>query len=150
MLQRQFMRFVAVGAIGTAAHYAVLIALVSAAIARPAIAASGGFAVGAVTNYVLNYHFTFSSERAHLHAFPRFLLIAASGGVINYALVQTGVGTLHWHYLLAQIAATAIVLLWTFTLNRVWTFAPALDRKQPSSDARSCASSRASSRTRNG
>jgi putative flippase GtrA len=28
-----------------------------------------------------------------------------------------------WHYLLAQILTTALVLVWNFLLNRAWTFA---------------------------
>jgi len=124
MVYRQFIKFAAVGAVGTTAHYALLIALVSTQIAQPVWASTAGFALGALVNYVLNYRFTFASDRAHMQALPRFLIVATSGAVLNYALVHAGVSAWHWHYLLAQVLATALVLLWTFTVNRLWTFAP--------------------------
>ncbi|MFM8738510.1 MAG: GtrA family protein [Betaproteobacteria bacterium] len=41
----------------------------------------------------------------------------------NAAVVASGVA-LGLHYLLAQVLATALVMLATYHLNRVWTFGP--------------------------
>lgn len=128
---RQFLMFAAVGAVGTAGHYAVLIALVQLAGVPATIATTAGFAVGAVINYWLNYRITFNSSRSHLQALPRFMLIAATGAVLNglvmWLLVRAGV-----HYMLAQLVATALVLVWNYLLNRLWTFSsqPAGDDRQ--------------------
>jgi putative flippase GtrA len=46
---------------------------------------------------------------------------AVLGGVVGMAIVAAGVA-LGWHYLLAQAVATAVGLLLTFAVNRVWTF----------------------------
>ena len=72
----QFLRYACVGAVGTAAHYTVLIALVQSAGAAPVAASTAGAIVGAFVNYALNHRFTFASGRAHRIALPRFLVVA--------------------------------------------------------------------------
>jgi len=121
-LSQQFVTFALIGLVGTAGHYAVLIALVQSGVTGPTVATTAGFAVGAVINYVLNYRFTFASSRPHLEALPRFLAVAATGAGLNYLVMRAGIDTFGLHYLLAQILATGVVLLWTFSINRLWTF----------------------------
>jgi putative flippase GtrA len=119
---RQFLVFAAVGAVGTAAHYATLIALVQIWRVSPPVATTAGFAVGALVNYVLNYRITFASNARHAHALPKFLTIAAIGAALNYGIVWwlTGRGV---HYLLAQVVSTGVVLVLNYAANRAWTFA---------------------------
>jgi putative flippase GtrA len=127
-LPRQFLLFATVGAAGTGAHYSVLIALVQTQLAGPKAATTAGFVVGALVNYILNYCFTFKSDKRHSEALPKFLAVAASGAVLNYAIMWLGVEALHIHYLAAQLTATALILVWTYSINRVWTFAGRLAR----------------------
>jgi len=118
----QFIRYVGAGAVGTAAHYAVLIALVQI-MSTPAVAAStAGALVGALINYALNHRFTFASSRAHRMALPRFLAIAGLGIVLNAAVMWAVLVVVPSHYLFAQVAATAAVLFVGFVANRRWTF----------------------------
>jgi putative flippase GtrA len=120
---RQFLTFAVVGAVGTAGHYLVLVALVQTHLASIMVATTCGFAVGALINYGLNYRFTFGSGKRHSEALPKFLLVALSGALLNYALMWWLSRETSWHYLLAQIVTTALVLAWNFLLNRAWTFA---------------------------
>jgi putative flippase GtrA len=120
----QFIDFAAVGAVGTAAHFAVLIMLVQSAGWPPAIATTAGFLVGAAVNYGLNYHLTFQSHARHAVALPRFLAIALASMLLNVAIVWLLV---HWqtlHYLLGQVVATSVVLVVNFVANRALTFGP--------------------------
>jgi len=118
----QFIRYGGAGAIGTAAHFAVLAALVQFAGAGPVAASTVGAVVGAVINYVLNYRFTFASRRAHHVALPRFGAISAAGVVLNAAVLSTMLEFVHVHYLVAQVVATSTVLVAGFLANRKWTF----------------------------
>jgi putative flippase GtrA len=119
----QFLSFAAVGAIGTAAQYGVLVLLVERAGMSPVLASGCGFAAGAVVNYYLNYKFTFTSTRQHREAAPRFAAVALAGALINTALMYAALRSLHVHYLLLQVVVTGIVLLFNFGANRLWTFA---------------------------
>lgn len=126
LMLRQFFRFTGVGAVGTAAHYLTLALLTHFGI-HSTVATSIGALAGAVANYWLNYHFTFQSQLQHSVAVKRFFAIAAVGWLLNAALfqalhVQSGLNL--W---LAQIATTALVLVWNFAGNRWWTFGERTD-----------------------
>ena len=118
----QFVRYAGAGAIGTAAHYAVLVALVQGLQAGAVAASTTGAVVGAGINYALNHRFTFASDAAHRRALPRFAAVAAAGIVLN-ALVLAGMLALVGpHYLVAQVVATLAVLAAGYFANRAWTF----------------------------
>ena len=120
-LARQFLSFATVGACGTVTHYATLIAGVSLGL-DPVTASALGWSLGAVVNYLLNYHLTFRSRLAHRQAAPRFALIAAIGLLLNTLLMAVQIGPLGVHYLVAQVFATGIILCFNFLLSRSWAF----------------------------
>ena len=118
----QFLGYACVGAIGTAVQYALLVVGVSLFGVAPVIASSVGAVLGAITNYVLNYRFTFRSSKAHSAALAKFFVVALVGLVINGAVVDATMRFFGAHYLVAQVIATAAVLLSGFVANRIWTF----------------------------
>jgi putative flippase GtrA len=118
----QFFLYAGAGAIGTAAHYGVLIALVQLAGAGPVAASTAGAIVGALVNYALNHRYTFASRRAHRAALPRFLAVAGAGVLLNAAVLAALLATVALHYLVMQVVATGVVLVAGFLANRRWTF----------------------------
>lgn len=121
-LLRQFSGFAGIGAIGTAGHYLTLIGLVQFLGISPVLASVAGFTVGALINYLLNYKFLFRSRKRHRESMLKFFVVALAGLVLNAMVVSFGVHALYLHYLVAQFLATAIVLIWNFSINRIWTF----------------------------
>ena len=120
----QFFWFVVAGGVATAVHYAVLVGLVELSDFSAAPSAAIGTLCGAVVSYLLNRLMAFSGSSAgHTQALPRFVAIALLGAFLNGALVWVGVHSLGWHYLLAQLLATLLVMGLTFQLHRIWTFA---------------------------
>jgi len=117
----QFLRFVSVGAIGTALHYAILVILVTGLNSDPAIGAMAGATAGAAFNYWLNHRFTFRSERPHKEALPRFLLMAGVGVLLNGAIVKA-LTLATFNYLLSQVVATLTILILNFFLSKLWIF----------------------------
>jgi putative flippase GtrA len=117
----RLVRFGLVGALATGVQYLILVALVRWAGTWPPVASVVGFVVSAVGNYLLNYHFTFRSRQQHGPAAAKFLVLAAVGLVLNAVLMEVLVDV-GWHYLLAQICVTAVVFLWNFVGNSLWTF----------------------------
>jgi putative flippase GtrA len=119
----QFALFALVGCAAAVGHYGVLIVLAEW-FALPAVPASAaGFVVGAIISYALNYQFVFQSEKNHATTLARFLTIATIGLGLNSALMAALTAGLQFHYLMAQVAATASVMIWSYVGNRCWTFA---------------------------
>ena len=119
----QFFWFVVAGGVATAVHYAVLVGLVELQGFSAAPSAAFGTLCGAAVSYLLNRRMAFAESGAgHTQALPRFVAIAVLGAFLNGALVWLGVNMLGWHYLLAQLLATLLVMGLTFQLHRVWTF----------------------------
>ena len=121
----QFMKYSAVGAMGTSLHYLTLFALASGMGMEPFPASIVGSVIGAATNYVLNYRFTFASTKRHQLAVPRFLAVSVFSIGLNAALMKAALEWLGVHYLVAQLISTAICLFTNFALNKVWTFSEA-------------------------
>jgi putative flippase GtrA len=117
----QFTTFAMAGGAGTAAHYLVLVGLVSLAGIAPGRAAFAGAAVGACAIYLLNRRYTFASNRSHAQTLPRFALVATAGAVLNGVLVGllSGAGV---YFLLAQVMATGVILVINFIVSKLWIF----------------------------
>ena len=121
-LARQILTFGVVGLAGTSVHYITLGVLVEVIGLRPVPATVIGFIFGALTNYVLNYRFTFRSDAAHGMVLPRYLAIAGSSFFINAGIMAAG--TDHWPrlYFLVQLFSTGLLFMWNFALSRYWAF----------------------------
>ena len=117
-----FLRFAGVGAVGTIAHYTLLVFLVEALGLQPVLGSSLGFLLGAAVNYSLNYRYTFASRKQHTETLPKFFLIAVVGFIFNGLIVHMLANDFGVNYLLAQLVATALVLAWGFAANFLWTF----------------------------
>lgn len=121
-MRSEFLKFANSGAFGTAAHYAVLWALVDWLRINAVVASTAGALVGAGINYILNYHWTFKSTLPHLYTLPRFLAIAALSLVLNTLLMGFALAHTSIHYLAAQILVTSACLTVNFFASRSWAF----------------------------
>ncbi|MEM5402011.1 GtrA family protein [Paraburkholderia unamae] len=119
---RRFVVYAGVGAIGTGAQYAILIAMVHSGLASPAVSSMAGATAGAIVNYSLNRQITFRSKSNPLSTAPKFAIIALLGVLMNGACMKFFVTSLGLNYLIAQLVTTALVLGLTYLLNSAWTF----------------------------
>ena len=122
MIFRQFLKFSGIGLFGTAVQYVTLFVLVQFGGIYPVLASTTGFVMGAFVNYHLNYTYTFKIEKSHFEAMPKFFSVAAVGMLLNGLIMELLISNLSLQYILAQLVATALVLFWNFTANRIWTF----------------------------
>jgi len=118
----QFITYAGVGSVGTLAHYLLLLLLVEGIGVSPYQGAIAGFLLGALVNYQLNHRFTFRSTQQHRDALPKFLFVVAIGVLFTGALMAWATERLNIHYLIAQLITTALLLIFTFAVNRLWTF----------------------------
>ena len=112
-----------VGGTATAIHYAVLW-LMHGGLGFDAVwSTATGFALSAVFNFVASYRFTYRSRARVSQALWRYAAVAGSGLLINTALFALATTFLGLHYMLAQVLATGVVLVWNFVLGRLFAFA---------------------------
>jgi putative flippase GtrA len=117
----QFLCFAAFGAVGTCAHYVVLLACVLLLGLGAAVASALGYLIGGCINYLLNYRFTFKSTMRHGQSATRFVIVATAGFVINWALMEV-LTARQFNFLVAQVCSTAVVLAFNFGASRIWAF----------------------------
>lgn len=122
-LSRQFLWFVVAGGAATVFHYAVLIALVEGGAAGPVAGALAGFCCGGAVSYALNRRLAFGSGRRHREALWRFAIVACVGFGLTGLAMAALTSRLGWPYLPSQVLTTGLVMLWSFTAHKLWTFA---------------------------
>lgn len=118
---KELARYAGVGVAATAVHYALLTLLVEAWQWPAWLASGAGALLGAQVAFWGNRHYTFGHRGAWWPAWCRFHATAGAGALLGMLLVDAGVRA-GLHYLLAQAAATVLVMLATFAANRVWAF----------------------------
>jgi len=120
-LQRQFFRFAAVGVVGTAVHYAVMLALIALANVSPVVGTCAGFLVSLGASYALNRLWTFDKRPPWARGFATYFLVCAVGLAINMGIVALAIGA-GVHYMLGQVVATFVALFWNFLSSRFIVF----------------------------
>ncbi len=119
---RQFLRFLIVGATATSVQYAVLILLVEGAKEPKFWSAVAAYLCGLVASYLFNRRFTFAGTQTHFGlAFAKFFAVAIVGLGLNMAIFAalTSAG---FYYLLAQVVATGLVLIWNYAGSKLFVF----------------------------
>ncbi len=120
-LGRQFSSFLAVGVATTGVHYGVLIALVESLGTNPVVATTAGFVTAALLSYLLNRRYTFD-ERPAFHSGLFKYYAAVSVGLVLNAGVMALLTRWGAYYLLAQIIASGVALVWNFLAARFVVF----------------------------
>ncbi|VAW66115.1 hypothetical protein MNBD_GAMMA08-2380 [hydrothermal vent metagenome] len=115
-------KFFFVGLVSTASHYVVLYILFMWFKVELVLATSFGALVGAAVNYLLNYFYTFDSQRKHFRAARVFILVVGIGMSINALIVWLVFHQLSQTALLSQISATLITFIWNYLAHKRWTF----------------------------
>ena len=117
-----FGRFLAVGGTCTAFQYGLLALLVDGARWWPALASACAYAAAMLLNYELTRRFTFHGRGSSWPLFGRFVAVQGAGLALNTAVFEAGLRLGLPHYLLAQLAATAVVTLVSWNAYRRWAF----------------------------
>ncbi len=123
VIAAEFLRFAAVGVLATATHYSILIFLVELVHAPLILSTSIGFTAGAVVSYALNRKITFRHQPHFGRGLIKFVLVGFVGLGIN-ALIVAALTRAGLQYMIAQMFATGLVLVWNFSVARMIVFRP--------------------------
>lgn len=115
-------KFLLVGGTATAVQYVALVLLVELVSMNPVIASVLGYIAGAVVNYLLNYYFTFLSEGKHFQTALKFSVVVTSALSLNALIMYICTELLQIHYMISQVIATLLVLVWNFFAHKLWTY----------------------------
>lgn len=121
-LHLQVSAFALVGIAAAIVHYGLLGGLVEFAGWRPVPAALCGYLGGGLVSYTLSRAHVFASERDHLDAGWRFVVVAGVGFCLTWASMHLLVERVALPYLPSQVGTTGVVMIWSFLAHKFWTF----------------------------
>jgi putative flippase GtrA len=135
--RQRFLRFAAVGALGTVIDFAVMNLLTGALRSPLVIAGSISFVVATMNNFLLNRYWTYPEalHRPLWRQLIKFSIVSAGGLLIRAPILkfiepafEAVLKSLNVEayriigYNATLALAIAVVLIWNFFINRYWTF----------------------------
>lgn len=89
------------------------------------LANSVGFVLATGSNYLLNRYWTFTvaGQEARFTEFSEFFAIALIGLAMNNAIIYVFNDRLKFNFYLSKLFAVALVSIWNFLANYMYTFA---------------------------
>ncbi len=118
----QFVKFGIVGVSNTLITFVVYTLLLKVFGVWYIAASAIGFIAGAINGFVLNRRWTFAGHVGDAFTPLRWAVVQSGGLGINLGLLYLLVHDAGLDKLLAQAAATVVVTVSTFIVNRAWTF----------------------------
>ncbi|MCB5187545.1 GtrA family protein [Methylobacillus caricis] len=116
--------FTIIGVLAAVVHYVVAVTLESQTTISPGWANLGGFILAFPVSYLGHHYLSFAGNRtSHLHALPRFLLVACSGFLANQFLLLALLYLLPLPFWFILGGVMAIVAAGTYLLSHYWAFA---------------------------
>lgn len=86
------------------------------------IANSAGFSVAVLSNFLLNYYWTFSSKSNFTSSLAKFVLIAVAGLLINNLVIYFFNDRKYLNFYVSKALAIVVVFFWNFGLNYLFNF----------------------------
>ena len=120
----KFVKFGVVGASGMAVDFGFTFLSKEIIKIQKYIANAIGFTLAATSNYFLNRWWTFHSHNPHVGLeYSKFLLISILGLGINTFVIWLLVSRYNRNFYISKLFAIAVVTLWNFIFNMIFTFA---------------------------
>lgn len=124
---KRFLKFCAVGASGTVIGLGLLALFVQVAGLNKTASVAISYEISIITNFILNELWTFRDRRTHgrrsfLTRGLKFHLVSLVGGGINLGVFAMAYKIGGVYYILSEVIATAVAMLWNFFFNVAWTW----------------------------
>lgn len=120
---RPFIKYCVVGLLGTTIDIGGLFILVDIYSFPVLPAATITFLLATINNFILNKNWTFrNGSENYKKLYIKFLLVSVAGLIITLLSMHFLVYVLLIWYILAKAITSALVLVWNFLVNKLWTF----------------------------
>ena len=80
------------------------------------------FLIAVVVSYLINYRFTFRSQKQHKSSLPKFIVTVLVGLGWNIGITVLVVQYLGGPLLLAVLAAASVIMINNYLLSKFWVF----------------------------
>lgn len=123
-VNRQFIKFALVGALGTTLDYTAYLSLTRFLGVWYLFASVVGFGCGLINNFFWNKYWTFARKESGegKRQFVKFFIVSVLGVALGNVLLFCLVEWCGFYDIVARVMTTGIVMLWNFSANKVWTF----------------------------
>ena len=119
----KFMKFGAVGISGLFVDFGITFLCKEIIKIPKYISNAIGFTMAASTNYLLNRIWTFQSQDPGIALeFSRFFIVSLIGLGINTLILWLLVSKFKMNFYLSKLFAIAVVMIWNFLANLLYTF----------------------------
>lgn len=119
----KFLRFGVVGFSGLFVDFGITWLLKEVARWQKYLSNAIGFIAAASSNYMLNRLWTFQSTNPNVaFEYTGFIFIAVLGLAINTLMLWILVSRVRMNFYVSKVFATAVVMIWNFVANLVFTF----------------------------
>lgn len=125
----QMVKFGVVGLTATAIHTVVLLFLVEKLEVGPVLASVPAFLTALVISFLINHHWTFLAKGTYSRYFSRYAVVSAAGLILNIAIMYGTVSLMHKPYIVGLGMVIVLVPLFSFLLQRCWTFGRSLGER---------------------
>lgn len=125
----QVVKFGFVGLAATVIHTVVLLFLVEKLGVGPVLASVPAFLTALLISFLINHHWTFVAKGAYGRYFSRYAAVSAAGLILNIAIMYGTVSLMHKPYVIGLGAVIILVPLFSFLLQRYWTFGGSLGKR---------------------
>ena len=119
----KFIRFLAVGLSGMIIDFSITFICKEKLKLNKYIANSLGFSVAAISNFLLNRHYTFNSNNPDVSTeFYWFMGISIVSLLIYNIMVWTGINKMNINFYLSKIMGIFVITFWNFFAHLLITF----------------------------
>ncbi len=120
---QQIKKFIIGGGSATLLHYLTMALLIFIGM-KPLYATTIGAFFGAVLNYILQYHYTFESDKSHLYAILSYVVSVSFGFIANTLLFALLYESVQINLIFSQLITTAIITVLNYILYKYIVFKP--------------------------
>ncbi len=118
-----FLKYAVVGVLATVLDVAALFVFVDYYAFAVIIASAFSFLIANIASFILNKVWTFQVEsKNYRKLYIKFLTVSLVGLALTVALMYLFSSLLGIWYVLAKLLTSAVVVVWNFLANKLWTF----------------------------
>ena len=115
-------RFLLVGGSTALLYFGLTFILVERLGLQITLSSTAAYILSICYNYLLHYHWTFSTKAAHGFVVVKYALTCFGGILINALVMHFGLTLLSVHYMVVQIFAAALMVCWSLAISALWVF----------------------------